>query len=89
MKKRNFNDQTWKIGVNIKDSFFAKNNGSIGLNVLKGRLVCVNSGDYEVEVWLDVADFSSEHNSILGGKLKVSNRILDKMSILKRIEYEP
>jgi len=59
MKKRNFNNQTCKIKINIKDSFFSKNNDSIGLNILKGRLIRVNSGDYEVEVRLDVADFSS------------------------------
>lgn len=59
MKKRNFNDQTCRIKINIKDSFLARNDGSVILHFYNGRLKGEGKRDYEVEIWVDVGDFSS------------------------------
>ncbi|MGB3341972.1 MAG: GNAT family N-acetyltransferase [bacterium] len=59
LKNHNFNDQTCKIKINIKDSFFKPNDLSIILHIINGKIKGSVSKKYDVEIWLDVADFSS------------------------------
>lgn len=59
MKNHNFNDQTIKLRINIVDSFLEENNGSVMVHFDKGAASIADNGDYEAEIRLDVADFSS------------------------------
>lgn len=54
-----FGGQTCKLKLTIVDSFLPENAGSILLRVDDGRLQCVDAGTYDVEVCLDIAEFSS------------------------------
>jgi predicted acetyltransferase len=59
LKERNFGGQTCKLELTVKDSFLPENAGSTLLRFEDGRLHLVNDGDYDVEVCMDVAEFSS------------------------------
>jgi predicted acetyltransferase len=59
LKNHNFNDQTCKIKINIKDSFYKPNNISVILQIIDGEIRSIENKQYEIEIWLDVADFSS------------------------------
>lgn len=59
LKDHNFNDQTCRVKININDSFYKPNDQSIILDIMKGKLVSTTSLKYDIEIWLDIADFSS------------------------------
>lgn len=59
LRNHNFNDQTCRIKINIKDTFFRPNNQSIILDIVKGKIKSMAHRKYDVEIWLDIADFSS------------------------------
>lgn len=59
LKKHNFNDQTCNVKINVRDSFYKINDGSIILHIINGKINSMNKKNFGVEIWLDIADFSS------------------------------
>ncbi|UCC43777.1 MAG: GNAT family N-acetyltransferase [Candidatus Zixiibacteriota bacterium] len=59
LSDHDFGGVTAKLNFVVKDSFFSKNDGSFILEVKNGRAAIVDDGDFEAEVTLDVADYSS------------------------------
>jgi predicted acetyltransferase len=59
LKDHNFSYQNCKLKLNIRDSFFSENNGSIIVHFENGTPNIVEENDYEAEVSMDVSDFSS------------------------------
>lgn len=55
----NFGSQTCKMKLTIKDSFLPENEGSTYIHFTEGHPAIADSSDYEVEVTMDVSDFSS------------------------------
>lgn len=59
LKDHNFNNQSCKLKLNITDTFLQENNRSYIVNFNDGRAICIDEGEYEVELSIDIADFSS------------------------------
>jgi predicted acetyltransferase len=59
LKERNFGGQTCRVKLTIEDSFVPENAGSTLLYFDDGRLHLPDGGVHEVEVRMDVAEFSS------------------------------
>lgn len=59
MKEHNFNQVDTKLKLNLKDTLLPQNNQELILHVKDGWVELVENGDYEVELSLDVSDFSS------------------------------
>ncbi|UCG29768.1 MAG: GNAT family N-acetyltransferase [candidate division WOR-3 bacterium] len=54
-----FGGQSYRLKLSIHDSFLKDNNGSVVLQFDNGRASTKKGGAYDVEVTLDVSDFSS------------------------------
>jgi predicted acetyltransferase len=59
LRDYNFDGQDCALKLTIRDSFFPENDGSTILQFRQGRPSVQAGGDYDVEVSLDVAEFSS------------------------------
>ncbi len=59
LKERDFGGQTCRVKLTIEDSFLLENAGSTLLCFEDGRLRLADSGAHDVEVRMDVAEFSS------------------------------
>lgn len=59
LKNHNFNNQTCKLKLNIKDSFIKENNDNLIIDFDNGLATLSNLEDYDVEISLDISDFSS------------------------------
>ncbi|KAB3531106.1 GNAT family N-acetyltransferase [Alkaliphilus serpentinus] len=59
LANHNFNNVDCKIKLIIRDTLVASNNKSIVVEFIKGKAMLRNTGDYEVEVSMDIANFSS------------------------------
>jgi predicted acetyltransferase len=59
LRERNFGGQTCRLKLTIEDSFLPENAGSAFLRFEDGRLHLMDDGGYDVEVCMDVAEFSS------------------------------
>jgi len=59
LKERDFGGQTCRVKLTIEDSFLPENAGSTLLYFDDGRLHLPDDGPHEVEVRMDVAEFSS------------------------------
>jgi predicted acetyltransferase len=59
LKKHNFNQQDCCLKINLRDSFLAQNQGSYTIHFIRGFPVLRQGGKNDVEVDIDVADFSS------------------------------
>jgi predicted acetyltransferase len=55
----NFNQQNLKLKITISDTLCPENSGSIIACFVNGKVNLVNENTYDVEIELDVADFSS------------------------------
>ncbi|UFJ41493.1 GNAT family N-acetyltransferase [Brevibacillus humidisoli] len=53
-----FGGQTCKLKLTLRDSFLPENEGSIILHVNDGRVTLVTEGEHDLEVRMDVSDFS-------------------------------
>jgi predicted acetyltransferase len=97
LKNHNFNDQTCEIKINIKDTFFKPNDTSIILHIKNGKIKDPLSKKYDVEIWLDVADFSSLimgavnfHSLYKYGLADISSkRFIDLVNKLFSVEQKP
>jgi predicted acetyltransferase len=56
---RDFQGQSCRLRINIQDTFFPQQAGSTVVHFENGRAAVVEDGDYEVEMSLDISDFSS------------------------------
>lgn len=59
LKEHNFNNENCKLKITVRDSFIKDNDGSIIINFKDGLPTISNELDYDVEISLDIADFSS------------------------------
>jgi predicted acetyltransferase len=59
MAERDFGRQSCRLRINLQDTFFPQQAGSTVVHVEDGRATVVPNGDYEVEMNLDVSEFSS------------------------------
>jgi predicted acetyltransferase len=59
LSMHNFNNQSCKVKITIKDTFISTNNGSAIINFENGKNILSDMDDYQVEITLDVSDFSS------------------------------
>ncbi len=59
LRDHNFNNQSCKLKLNIRDSFIKENDGSVIVHFIGGKAVLSEVSEYEAEVDLDIADFSS------------------------------
>ncbi|MEG0774001.1 GNAT family N-acetyltransferase [Clostridium sp.] len=81
LKQHNFNDVTCRLKLTIKDTFVSENDGSIVIYFENGIASLSNKNDYDVEVTLDIADFSSLITCSVSfkslykyGKARISNK---------------
>jgi len=59
VREHNFGGQTCRVQFTVRDSFLPENGGSVVVHFNEGRALVVGDGDSDVQVALDVADFSS------------------------------
>lgn len=59
LREHNFNNQSCRLRLNIRDSFINENNGSIIVHLTEGRAEVADEGGYDAAVDMDIADFSS------------------------------
>lgn len=59
LKNHDFNGQSCKLKVTVKDTFYPKNAGSYVIHFVNGKPQVKSGGDYEVEITMDVADYSA------------------------------
>jgi predicted acetyltransferase len=59
MAERNFGGQSGLVRINLQDTVYPKQSGSTVVHFENGRAAVVQDGDYEVEMSLDVSEFSS------------------------------
>ena len=59
LKERDFGGQTCRLKLTVEDSFLPENAGSTLLCFEEGRLRLLDDGPHDVEVRMDVAEFSS------------------------------
>jgi predicted acetyltransferase len=57
--ERDFGGQTCRLRLTVEDSFLPENAGSTLLRFEGGRLRVADGGEYDVEVWVDVGEFSA------------------------------
>jgi len=80
LKDHNFNSITAKVKVEITDTMLPQNDGELILHFTEGWVRVLENGDYDVEISLDVSDFSSLLMGVVTfkelyqfGKAKLSN----------------
>ncbi|MDR7855072.1 GNAT family N-acetyltransferase [Tissierella sp.] len=59
LKNHNFNNESCRVKITIKDNFVDDNNGSIVVHFNNGFATIESDKEYDVEIRLDIADFSS------------------------------
>ncbi len=59
LKDHDFNGQSCRLKLVLRDSFFPENDGPRVIHFQNGRARLVSGDEYDVEVTMDVADFSS------------------------------
>lgn len=59
MSRRDFGGQNCRLRITLQDTFFPQLAGSTVVHFEDGRATIVQDGDYEVEMSLDISDFSS------------------------------
>jgi predicted acetyltransferase len=59
LRQHNFGGVTLGLKININDSFYPKNNGTLIIEFKNGTPNLVENGSYLVEITMDIAEFSS------------------------------
>ncbi len=59
LKNHNFNGRNCKLKITVRDSFYPKNAGSYLIHFVDGRPKMKTGNEYDVEIVMDVADYSS------------------------------
>ena len=92
-----FNQQSCKLKVELRDTFLPSNNGSSVIHFVDGRPAVADGGDVDVAIRLDVSEFSSLLMGTIGfaslyryGLAEISDtRYLDAVSRLFRVDEPP
>jgi predicted acetyltransferase len=92
-----FGHQNYRLKLSIHDSFLKDNNGSVILQFDNGRASTKKGGGYDVEVSLDVSDFSSllvgsvDYRSLYRyGLTEISDqRYIDTITNTFKVEQKP
>jgi len=59
LKEHNFNGQSCRLKLHINDTLIKENNGSIIVHFRGGKAELTDVDEFEAEIYLDIADFSS------------------------------
>lgn len=59
LKNHNFNNQTCRLKISLKDTLISENNSSIIIELENGLATIIKDGIYDVEIAMDISDFSS------------------------------
>jgi len=59
LKDHDFGGQTCKLKITVRDSFYPEHNGSYSIRFKNGKAAVMKSGKPDVEITLDVAEYSS------------------------------
>lgn len=59
LKSHNFGNQNYRLQVNIRDSFVRENEGPVIVHFRDGRPSVKNRAGFDVEMQIDISDFSS------------------------------
>jgi predicted acetyltransferase len=59
LKNHDFGNQTCVLKISVHDSFLQENNGSTLIHIIKGKPHLFMKGKHDVEIYLDISDFSS------------------------------
>jgi predicted acetyltransferase len=59
LRNHSFNDQNCRLRLNIADNFLTENSGSLVVHFIEGRPHLKKGKDFDVEISLDISDFSS------------------------------
>jgi predicted acetyltransferase len=59
LKRHNFGNRDCRLKISVTDSFFPENQASHIVHFADGQPRCKKSGVFDVEINLDVSDFSS------------------------------
>ncbi|MGB7055566.1 MAG: GNAT family N-acetyltransferase [bacterium] len=97
LKKHNFNEQNCRLKITLKDSFLPHNAGSFVVHFKDGFSVLACGGKTDVEIIMDVADFSSLLMGAVGYKDLFdyglsdisSERYLDVVHNIFKVESKP
>lgn len=97
LKDHNFNNENCKVKFNITDTFVEENNRSYTVHFIDGKANCIDGGEYEVELSIDIADFSSLITCTVDlkslyryGKVKLSREsYLNKLNIIFASDEKP
>lgn len=81
LKEHNFNNQNCKLKLNIEDTFIKENSNSYIIHFNDGKATCLEDGEYDIELEIDIADFSSLITCAVDlkslyryGRIKLSNK---------------
>lgn len=97
LKKHNFNEQDCRLKITLRDSFLPQNTGSFVVHFKDGFPVLARDGNSDVEIIMDVADFSSLLMGAVGYKNLFdyglsdisSERYLDVVHNIFKVESKP
>ncbi len=59
LQNRDFGGQTCRLKLTVHDTFLPENDGSVLIHFADGKARIMDSGEHDVEVQMDVAEFSS------------------------------
>jgi predicted acetyltransferase len=97
LRKRNFNGQNCCLRITLRDTFLPQNAGSLAVHFKDGFPALAHSKDDDVEISMDIADFSSLLMGAVGykslheyGLSDISNEShLDLVHNIFRVESKP
>ncbi len=97
LAERNFNGQSCRLRLTARDSFFPENDGSTLIHFEQGRATLPEAGGHDVEVTLDIAEFSSLLMGVIGfrrlhlyGLAEISDEsYLDTIQRIFAVEQKP
>ena len=59
LRNHNFGGQTCRLKISVADNLLDQNEQNVYLQLEKGKAASMSSKEYDVEIRLDIADFSS------------------------------
>ncbi|MTI71490.1 MAG: GNAT family N-acetyltransferase [Firmicutes bacterium] len=97
LEKHNFNNQTCKLKLNIRDSFLKENNDNFIIHFENGKAKIKDTDDYEVKISLDIKEFSTMFMGVVNfnslyrlGLADISNKsYLEKINKIFSISTKP
>ena len=72
-----FGGVTIRLKLTVRDSFFPENDGSLVLHVADGRVSITDGGEFDVEISLDIAEFSSMFMGAVGFRSLITYQLAE------------